>query len=105
MKWGIYMCLVYLFIPAQAGCVMNDSVLTQVEGYSRMGGKEWETETDSNRDRDRKRVREWIIDDTNFSQRVIKMQEIGVQSPQLYKWNNISVIIIWILINPEIYFM
>lgn len=43
------MCLVYLFISAQTGCVMNDSVPTQVYGYSRMGGKEREKETDSKR--------------------------------------------------------
>lgn len=38
---------------------MNDSVLTQVEGYSYMGGRERKrkTETDSKRGRDRKRVR------------------------------------------------
>lgn len=34
---------------------MNDSVLTQVEGYSRMGGRERETETDSKRGEDRKK--------------------------------------------------
>lgn len=46
------MCLVYLFISAQTGCVMNDSVLTQVEGYSRMRGRGRE------RDRDRQQQRE-----------------------------------------------
>lgn len=46
------MCQVYLFISAQTGCVMNDSVLTQVEGYSHMRGSERETETDSKRERE-----------------------------------------------------
>lgn len=36
-------CFFLLVISAQTGvggCVVNDSVLTHVEGYSRMGGKE-----------------------------------------------------------------
>lgn len=45
------MCLVYLFISAQTECVMNDSMLTQVEGYSRMRGKQRETQTDRKKDR------------------------------------------------------
>ena len=53
------MGLVYLFISAQTGCVMNDSVLAQVEGYSRMRGGERERQTEGRkeRERDRKRVR------------------------------------------------
>lgn len=35
----IRMCLVYVFISTQTGCVVNDSMLTQVEGYSRMRSK------------------------------------------------------------------
>lgn len=47
MNTGIqYMYLVYVFISAQTGCVMTDSMLTQVEGDSRMRSRKRETETD-----------------------------------------------------------
>lgn len=74
-----HICAWFIYLSLPRLGVMNDSVLTQVEGYSYMGGREREreTETDSKRGRDRKRVRGWIIDDTNFSKRVIKIQEIG----------------------------
>lgn len=44
------MCLVYVFISSQTGCVMNDSMLTQVEGYSRMRSRERQTETGRERE-------------------------------------------------------
>lgn len=47
------MCLVYLFISAQTGCVMNDSVLTQVEGYSHMRGRDGERQRQTVRERER----------------------------------------------------
>lgn len=51
------MRLVYLSISAQGGCVMNDSVLTRVEGYSRTGGEERGIDGERERERD-KRVKE-----------------------------------------------
>lgn len=54
MQTEAYICLVYVFISTQTGCVLNDSMLTQVEGYSRMRNGERQAETGEEREIERR---------------------------------------------------
>lgn len=54
MRTEAYICLVYVFISTQTGCVLNDSMLTQVEGYSRMRNGERQPETGEEREIERR---------------------------------------------------
>lgn len=84
---------------------MNDSMLTQAEGYSRMRNRE--RERDRQRGWNRKRGMGWIIDDINF----LTDQNWGnwrIETPVYTTENQISAITIIIQmnkldVNPDIF--